>query len=94
MEIPSSVIDLIHHALEEDIGPGDITSALLIPEDSKARALYIAKGNFVLSGLPFAREVFRALDPQIAFKPFYNEGTNVIKGNVIAEVSGKTQAIL
>jgi nicotinate-nucleotide pyrophosphorylase (carboxylating) len=94
MEIPSSVIDLIHRALEEDIGPGDITTSLLIPDENESRALYIAKGNFVLAGLPFSREVFQILDPSISFKIFYNEGVNVIKGDVVAEVHGKTRAIL
>lgn len=94
MEIPPSVTDLIRCALEEDIGPGDTTSLLLIPEENKSSALYIAKGNFVLAGLPFAREVFRLLDPSISIKMFYNEGAEVRKGDIIAEVSGKTRTIL
>lgn len=94
MEIPPSVIELIHRALEEDIGHGDITTSLLIPEESESRALYIAKGNFVLAGLPFAREVFRILDPSTSFKMFYSDGDKVRKGEVFAEVFGKTSAIL
>jgi len=94
MEIPPSVTDLIRCALEEDIGPGDITSFLLIPEENKSRALYIAKGNFVLAGLPFAREVFRLLDPSMFLKMFYHEGAKVREGDIIAEVSGKTRTIL
>ncbi|MEW6214645.1 MAG: carboxylating nicotinate-nucleotide diphosphorylase [Nitrospirota bacterium] len=94
MEIPSSVIHLIQNALEEDIGPGDITTSLLIPEESESRALYIAKGKFVLAGLPFAREVFRILDPSAVFKTFHSEGARVRKGDVFAEVFGKTRAIL
>lgn len=94
MEITPSVTDLIRCALEEDIGPGDITSFLLIPEENKSRAFYIAKGNFVLAGLPFAREVFRLLDPSMSLKMFYHEGAKVRKGDVIAEISGKTRAIL
>lgn len=94
MEIPSSVIDLIHRALEEDIGPGDITTSLLIPEDNESRARYISKGNFVLAGLPFVKEVLRTLDPSISFKTFFDEGDKVKKGDVIAKISGKTRAIL
>jgi nicotinate-nucleotide pyrophosphorylase (carboxylating) len=88
------VIDLIHRALEEDIGPGDITTSLLIPDNNESRALYIAKGNFVLAGLPFSREVFQILDPSISFKMFHNEGAKVMKGDVVAEVHGKTRTIL
>jgi len=94
MEIPQQVIDLIHHALEEDIGPSDITTSTLIPEHAESRALFIAKENFVLAGIPFMKEVFRLLDHSITFQTFINEGARVKKGNVIAEVFGKTQAIL
>jgi nicotinate-nucleotide pyrophosphorylase (carboxylating) len=94
VEIPPGVIDLIHRALEEDIGPGDITTSLLIPEKNESRALYIAKGNFILAGLPFAVEVFRILDTSISFKAFFNEGSKIRKGDVLAEVFGKAHAIL
>ncbi len=94
MDIPSSVIDIIHRSLEEDIGHGDITTSLLIPEENTSKALYIAKGNFVLAGIPFAREVFRILDPSTDFRIFFHEGTRIRKGDIISEVSGKTRVIL
>ena len=94
MEIPPSVINIIYNALEEDICQGDVTTNLLIPEDRKSKAHCIAKENFVLAGLPFVREVFRILDPSILFKTLYNDGSKVKKGNIIAEISGKTCVIL
>lgn len=93
MDIPSSVIQLIQHAIEEDLGHGDITSDLLIPEESGARALYVAKGNFVIAGFPFAREVFNLLDPDTVFKTYFTEGAKVRKGDVLGEVSGKTMVL-
>ena len=93
MDIPSSVIQLIQHAIEEDLGHGDITSDLLIPEESAARALYVAKGNFVVAGFPFAREVFNLLDPGTVFKTYFAEGAKVRKGDVLGEVSGKTMVL-
>jgi nicotinate-nucleotide pyrophosphorylase (carboxylating) len=94
LDISTSVIDLLKRAIEEDLGHGDITTSLVIPEESESRALYIAKGNFVLAGFPFAREVFKILDPHMVFGIFINDGTKVRKGNVLAEVSGKTHSIL
>jgi len=94
LEIPPSVINIIYNALEEDIGQGDVTTNLLIPEDRKSKAYCIAKENFVLAGLPFVHEVFRILDPSILFKTLFNDGSKVKKGNIIAEVSGKTCVIL
>jgi nicotinate-nucleotide pyrophosphorylase (carboxylating) len=93
MDIPSAVTQLIQHAIEEDLGYGDITSALLVPEDSMARALYVAKGNFVIAGFPFAREVFNLLDPDTTFKTYFAEGAKVRKGDVLGEVSGKTMVL-
>ncbi len=94
MDIPPNVVDSIRSALEEDIGQGDLTTSLLIPEDSESKAQFIAKGSFVLAGLPFAQEVFRILDSSIVSEAFYKEGTKVQPGSIIAEVSGKTRAIL
>ncbi len=94
MDIPSHVIELIKHAIEEDLGYGDITTNLLVPEANESKALFIAKGNFVLAGMPFAETVFSIIDPSISFKIFYNEGAKVSKGDVLAEVVGKTRVLL
>jgi nicotinate-nucleotide pyrophosphorylase (carboxylating) len=93
MDVPSSVIEMIRYALEEDIGHGDITTNLLVPEERESRALFIAKGNFVLAGFPFAKEVFTLLDPSTSFKTFFEEGAKVFKGDVLGEVSGKTRVL-
>jgi nicotinate-nucleotide pyrophosphorylase (carboxylating) len=92
--LPPSVILTIRRALEEDIGPGDITTSLLIPEETVSKGIYIAKGNFVLAGFPFAKEVFRIIDPTAEWNLFFREGSEVNKGDVLAEISGKTHAIL
>lgn len=94
MEIPTSTLEIIRLALDEDIGYSDITSSLLIDEDHESRAVFIAKANFVLSGLPFAREVFYMLDPDITFNVFIKDGSKVSKFDVLAEVYGKTRVLL
>ncbi|MDP2277980.1 MAG: carboxylating nicotinate-nucleotide diphosphorylase, partial [Nitrospirota bacterium] len=94
MKIPHSVREIIRIALEEDIGNGDITTAFLIPEDSESRALIIAKGNFVVAGIPFIKEVFSFFDREVRFNVFINDGSKSMKGDVIAEVSGRTKILL
>lgn len=94
MEIPSSVIDLLRRALEEDIGPGDITTSLVISRDRKSKAHYLAKEDFVLTGLPFAREVFHLLDPSMEFKIFFHDGARINRGDILAEVYGNAADIL
>jgi nicotinate-nucleotide pyrophosphorylase (carboxylating) len=94
VDIPQGVSALLRCALEEDIGCGDITASLLLPEENISRAHIIAKGGFVLAGLPFTQEVFRILDPSLSFKPLFRDGDQIKKGDVIAEVWGKTRSIL
>ncbi|NCO83687.1 MAG: nicotinate-nucleotide diphosphorylase (carboxylating) [Nitrospirae bacterium CG_4_10_14_3_um_filter_44_29] len=94
MRIPHSVSEIIRIALEEDIGNGDITTAFLIPEDSESRALIIAKENFVVAGIPFLKEVFNLFDGETKVDVFINDGSKVMKGDVIAEVSGRTRVLL
>ncbi|HYA26397.1 MAG TPA: carboxylating nicotinate-nucleotide diphosphorylase [Thermodesulfovibrionales bacterium] len=94
MYIPNHVRKTLHLALEEDIGSSDITTILLVPEGDRAKALLIAKGNFIVAGIPFAREVFNIFDQDIAFRIYFSEGAKVSKGDVMAEISGKTRSLL
>ena len=94
MHIPLSTVNSLRRALEEDIGHADITSACTIPEDHRSKALFVAKANFVVAGMPFAREVFSLEDPGTGFKPLCKEGSKVAKGDIIAEVWGTTRTLL
>ncbi len=73
---------------------GDITSVLTIPEDKKARARVISKEACVIAGLPFAREAFAQIDPEVEFKPLVEDGEKAKKGDVIAHVRGKARSLL
>ena len=91
--IPLSVGELLRQALEEDLGHCDITTSLLVPNDKISKALYVAKGNFILAGFPFARAVFQLLDPDTSMNTYFDEGASVLKGDVMGEVSGKTRTL-
>jgi nicotinate-nucleotide pyrophosphorylase (carboxylating) len=94
MEVPPAVSDVIRRALAEDIGHGDITTSLLIPEETRSKARVIAKDTFIVAGLPFLKEVFRILDPSVSLNCFFHDGNQVAKGDSIAELSGKTRSLL
>ncbi|GAB4421739.1 MAG: carboxylating nicotinate-nucleotide diphosphorylase [Thermodesulfovibrionales bacterium] len=94
MYIPFNVRNIIRLALEEDVGNSDLTTSLLIPEDQKSRALIIAKGNFIVAGIPFFKEVFDILDSETAFKIFFDDGSKVRKGSIVAEIYGNTRTLL
>ncbi len=94
MRIPADVRRFIVRALQEDLGAGDLTTDAIIPADEKCTAMLIAGGPFVVAGLPFAREVFRAHDRTVRFEPLVAEGTHVRKDALLARISGSTASLL
>ncbi|PTX53686.1 nicotinate-nucleotide pyrophosphorylase [carboxylating] [Melghirimyces profundicolus] len=91
---PLRLRKLVCEALNEDLGPGDWTTEALIPEEDRSAAVFLAKGDGVVAGLPVAEEVFRQLDPDIRFRREAEEGTRVTSGTVLARVEGRTRTLL
>lgn len=94
MEIPLEVREFIASALREDLGTGDITSSLTIPEEQTSFAELIAKEDFVLAGLPFAEQAFLLVDSGTEFDAMAAEGSEVKKGSKIAMLKGRTRGLL
>lgn len=89
------IIDkIIELALQEDLSLGDITSEAVFSPQDRARAIIRAKEDLVLCGLPTAKEVFAAVDPEVKFKPLAKEGELVKKGTGVVELSGPVMSIL
>lgn len=86
--------ETVRLAILEDIGSGDVTSTLIVPENKKTKAHFIAKESFKLAGMPFVEEVFAAIDNGVMIKIFSDEGRVVGKGEILAEVSGSARSIL
>lgn len=86
-----AIIDL---ALAEDIGTGDITSLATVPADRTAEAIMLAKAEGVLSGIEIAREVFRIVDPTLAFEALAADGARLTHRMPIARISGNARSIL
>ena len=86
--------ELLMRALQEDLGPGDVTSEATIRPESASIALILAKQDLVLAGLDVARAVFHHLDPDIQFTSFAKDGDRMHAGTEIAKLSGNTRALL
>src|SRR5579883_2003107 len=85
----------IRSALEEDLGlAGDITTNAIIPESATSSARLVSRSPGVLAGLPLAVAAFEALDPAFQCHIAAPEGTVLSEGQLIAELEGKTRAIL
>ena len=91
---PERVRRIVREALEEDIGARDITTEATVPQHLRARAVLVAKQELVLAGLDVAVAVFKALDPEIVWKPEGREGDRFFPGTVIGSVAGRAGALL
>lgn len=94
MYIPFNIKNIIRLALEEDLGNADITTNLIIPEGLHSKAMLLAKDNFIVAGLPFFMEVFKALDISIKCGVKLPDSSNAKKGDIIAELDGNTRGLL
>ena len=81
-------------ALNEDIGDGDITTECTVKDGTQASGRYIAKEDGIVCGVDIACRVFELLGGKVNFKKIKNDGDTVVKGDVIAEVSGEAKTIL
>ena len=90
----SALEDLIHGALREDIGSGDITTKLLIPKNRLIKAAIILKEKATVAGLEIARKVFKAVDKDIRFEAVSADGSQEKPGKIIAKIQGQAGSIL
>lgn len=86
--------DLLNRALREDIGTGDVTTSVLVPEDLNGSAVFIAKQAGVLAGLPLVSRIFRMLDPSAKVYDALQEGTDFPSGTQLCRVTARARAIL
>jgi nicotinate-nucleotide pyrophosphorylase (carboxylating) len=86
--------DIIKTALLEDINYIDVTTDLLVSDDAVSTAKYVSKDEGVLCGIDVAMRVFKLLDNRVSFRIFIHDGEVVQKGDIIAEITGPTRALL
>ncbi|MDG2334033.1 MAG: carboxylating nicotinate-nucleotide diphosphorylase [Myxococcota bacterium] len=91
---PDTYQDLVRMALSEDIGPGDLTSNLVIPEAATGSARIEARTDLVVSGLFVARDVSLQVDPEIRVEILADEGERVEAGRVLMRLHGSLRSIL
>ncbi|MGD9157632.1 MAG: carboxylating nicotinate-nucleotide diphosphorylase [Desulfobacteraceae bacterium] len=85
---------IITNALEEDLGPGDITTDSIIGGDITGKAVLETREDIVLAGLPVFMRVFSILDSNISFETYYEDGHKVSVGEVICSINGAMASIL
>ncbi len=84
----------LREALEEDIGPGDLTAEATVPEGARCHAKLVAKQAGVLSGMrPFHRtmELARATPAHWQSR---EDGAAFVSGDVLATFEGDARGVL
>jgi nicotinate-nucleotide pyrophosphorylase (carboxylating) len=92
--VRSGISECLKHALEEDVGSGDVTTNSIVPADAVLRGQIVAKQAGVIAGLDVAEQVFHLLDERIEFTATVAEGSAVEPGTVLATLSGSARALL
>jgi nicotinate-nucleotide pyrophosphorylase (carboxylating) len=92
------LLDLVERALDEDIGPGDLTTEGCVPEGLRARAVIKAKQELVVCGhgpaqLALERTAVR-LGGDVRYDIIHADGAVVPSGTVIALVEGPMRVLL
>ena len=96
MELSQADIDrVVAAALAEDVGDGDRTTAVLVPDGARCRAVLVLEEPGVVCGVPVAAAVFRALDASVRVDALVAEGTAVTEvPAVVAQIEGPARAVL
>jgi nicotinate-nucleotide pyrophosphorylase (carboxylating) len=85
---------LVERALAEDLGQGDLTTSVTVPEGMRGCGTFRSKQNLVVAGLPVAGMVFQVLDPAVKWERALEDGTDVAAGTVLAKACGAAAALL
>jgi len=91
---PGLYREVVRRALAEDLGWGDATSALVVPEGARATGVLVARADVVLAGLDVALEAFRQLDPTVGVEVYRRDGDRCRPREPIAVVTGLAAPML
>jgi nicotinate-nucleotide pyrophosphorylase (carboxylating) len=93
MDVQTLAARDVRRALEEDLGAGDLTAALIDP-DAMAIATVRSRQTARLCGVPWAEACVRALDPAAQLRWLVPEGGVLQADAVFLELQGNARALL
>lgn len=90
---PADVATVVSRAIDEDLGTGDLTAAL-IPRGNQAVARVVVREPATLCGRAWFDETFRQLDPHVAIEWHAADGEAVPADSVVCELRGAARSIV
>lgn len=85
---------LIKMAIEEDLGKGDMTSALFFKDNIVAKANIISREEIIVSGMTIAGEILRHYHEKLNLKVNINDGQPAHVGSKLATIEGPLRYML
>jgi nicotinate-nucleotide pyrophosphorylase (carboxylating) len=91
--IPADLPRQVARALEEDLGSGDLTAAL-IPAATDGWAAVITRQSAIICGAPYVDATFAELDPRARIHWKIAEGAAVEANQTLFEIQGPARSLL
>lgn len=88
-----TILNDVKHALDEDIGTGDVTAALL-PADKMVHAIILSRESMLVCGRPWVDAVFTEVDSHIHVEWQVEEGAWLDKPATLCHLYGPARSIL
>ncbi len=89
-----NLAEMVHLALDEDLGSGDWTTRWIVEKGRLGGARVFARQEGILSGLAPFTEVFRQLDESIEVRLALHDGQRFAAGALVLELIGPLLPIL
>lgn len=83
----------VQKALDEDVGPGDLTASL-VPAQARATATIICREAAVICGRPWVDEVLRRVAPAAVATWLVDDGQTCVPGQKIMQIEGAARELL
>lgn len=88
------ILRAVSHALEEDIGSGDITSEATVPAGTRATGRYFARQQLVVAGLGLLPVIFDLRGGVERLETKVRDGDRVEPGTELASATGSAHTLL
>ena len=89
-----SLQPLLTLALDEDIGPGDLTTDVLIATEAVASGDLLAKADGLVAGLLFVAPILSRVDGRLRFEPALEDGAAIARGTSCGHITGPVRPLL
>jgi nicotinate-nucleotide pyrophosphorylase (carboxylating) len=92
-ELPPDIGDVVARALDEDVGSGDVTAALIDGQTS-ATAEVRVREPAILCGTAWFDEVFRQLDERVGVTWLHADGARIEPDTIVCSLRGRARSLL